>query len=136
MIIAVDFDGTLTDGVYPELGKPQPGAVKAMSALKDEGHYLILWTCRTGDKLRDAINWMLEHGIPFDRVNDHCPANIAQYGDGGPKVYADVYLDDRNLGGFPGWFVAQDMLRAMSLVEEAGRSARVVASLATHQSPG
>lgn len=110
MIIAVDFDGTLCEDQYPHIGKPMEGAVSAMQTLHEAGHYLIIWTCRTGEMLKDAVNWLLEHGIPFDRVNDHCPANLAQYGDGGHKVYADVYIDDRNLGGFVGWFDALDAL--------------------------
>lgn len=114
MIIAVDFDGTLCRDAYPSIGEPMPGAIKGMQDLKAQGHYLIIWTCRTGDRLRDAVNWLLEQGIPFDRVNDHSAANIALYGAGGNKVYADVYIDDKALGGFPGWFVAMDQLKDMS----------------------
>lgn len=114
MIIAVDFDGTLCQDRYPEIGAPQTGAVEGMRRLKAEGHYLIIWTCRTGGLLLEAINWLLEHGIPFDRVNDHNPDNVRLYGEGGPKVYADVYIDDRNLGGFVGWPLALSMIREMT----------------------
>ena len=110
MIIAIDFDGTLCNSQYPALGRPMPGATKVMQELKDAGHYLIIWTCRTGDHLRDAINWLLEHQIPFDRVNDHSPENVAIYGEGGQKIYADVYIDDKNLGGFPGWYMVRNIL--------------------------
>lgn len=116
MIIAIDFDGTLCRSQYPALGSPMPGAVKALQELRDNRHYIIIWTCRTGDRLRDAVNWMLEHQIPFDRVNDHNPENVATYGEGGQKIYADVYIDDRNLGGFPGWFEAMKILRGISAV--------------------
>lgn len=111
MIIAVDFDGTLCEDQYPHIGKPMEGAVKAMADLSRQGHYLIVWTCRTGERLKDAVNWLREHHIPFSRINDHCPDNVAKYGDGGLKVYADVYIDDRNLGGFPGWAVAMDEIK-------------------------
>lgn len=110
MIIAVDFDGTLCRDAYPSIGEPMLGAVESMQRLKAEGHYLIIWTCRTGDLLKDAINWLLEHQIPFDRVNDHCPDNVAKYGEGGLKVYADLYIDDKNLGGFCGWWDAMEMI--------------------------
>lgn len=110
MIIAVDFDGTLCESCYPAIGAPLSGAVASMRRLKAEGHYIIIWTCRTGELLKEAINWLLAEGIPFDRVNDHNPANIAKYGDGGPKIYADVYIDDKNLGGFVGWFDAMHLL--------------------------
>lgn len=114
MIIAVDFDGTLCRDAYPSIGEPMPGAIKAMQQLAAEGHYLILWTCRTGERLLEAVNWLLEHQIPVHRVNDHSAANIALYGEGGPKIYADVYIDDKALGGFPGWSVALDQLKDMS----------------------
>lgn len=110
MIIAVDFDGTLAKNAYPEIGEPMPGAVEAMQRLKAEGHYLIVWTCRTGELLKDAVNWLLVHNIPFDRINDHNPENLAEYGEGGLKIYADVYIDDKNLGGFGGWFEAMKTL--------------------------
>lgn len=110
MIIAVDFDGTLCHNAYPEIGAPLPGAVAAMQKLKEQGHYIIIWTCRHGDRLTDAVNWLLEHQIPFDRVNDHNPDNVRRYGAGGKKVYAHCYIDDRALGGFPGWYVALDLI--------------------------
>lgn len=111
MIIAVDFDGTLFRDAFPAVGEVIPGAVDAMRALHRAGHYIIIWTCRHGDRLLDAINALTAHGIPFDRVNDHNPANAAKYGgESGKKVYADVYIDDRNLGGFPGWAAAMRMI--------------------------
>lgn len=110
MIIAVDFDGTLCQDKYPAIGNPMVGAVESMKRLWEEGHYLIIHTCRTSERLKDAINWLLEYNIPFHRVNDHCPTNVALYGEGGAKIYADVYIDDKNLGGFPGWFDTMQLL--------------------------
>jgi hydroxymethylpyrimidine pyrophosphatase-like HAD family hydrolase len=103
MIIAVDFDGTLAMGKYPEIGSPKPYAVEVMNKLKADGHYIILWTCRRGERLEQALNWMLEQGIPFDRINAHEPANLALYGDDTRKVYAHVYIDDKQVGGLPTW---------------------------------
>ena len=108
MIIAVDFDGTLCENRYPEIGYPMPRAIDSMRRLHEDGHYLILWTCRTGERLKDAINWLLAHGIPIDRVNDHCPDNLAEYGEGGMKVYADRYIDDK--AGFTSWFEEMEKL--------------------------
>lgn len=111
MIIAVDFDGTLFQDTYPAVGEVMPGAVSAMKTLRQRGHYLIIWTCRYGEYLTDAVNALLEHGIPFDRINDHNPENIRQYGgEAGKKVYAHLYIDDKNLGGFPGWEAALNMI--------------------------
>ncbi|MCE8193180.1 hypothetical protein JFY65_03210 [Porphyromonas gingivalis] len=116
MIIAVDFDGTLFRDAFPAVGEVMPGAVDAMRALHRAGHYLIIWTCRYGDRLLDAVSALVAHGIPFDRINDHNPENIRQYGgEAGKKVYAHIYIDDKNLGGFPGWEVA---LKEISRVED------------------
>lgn len=104
MIIAVDFDGTLHDGVYPKIGNPLPSAIDTMQQLKyRENHYLIIWTCREGTLLTEAINWLLENNIPFDRVNDHEPQNKAKYGGTTRKVYAHLYIDDKQVGGLPSW---------------------------------
>ena len=111
MIIAVDFDGTLFRDAFPAVGEVMPGAVEAMRELHSRGHYLIIWTCRCGERLKDAVNALLAAGIPFDRINDHSPENLAQYGgEGGKKVYAHLYIDDKNLGGFPGWAAAMRMV--------------------------
>ncbi|MBS1322000.1 MAG: hypothetical protein HP046_19555 [Parabacteroides sp.] len=103
MIIAVDFDGTIVRSNYPVILGEQPYAGEALRKLHAQGHYIIIWTCRCGDQLLKAINWLLEHQIPFDRINDHNPENVAKYGEGGNKVYAHCYIDDKNLFGFPGW---------------------------------
>ena len=114
MIIAIDFDGTICRNKYPEIGDPMPLAIESIKELKERGHDLILWTCRQGDLLDDAVRWCEEHGIPFDLVNEHEPNNLKAFdGVAGNKVFADIYIDDRNLGGFPGWE------RAMELIKEA-----------------
>lgn len=119
MIIAVDFDGTLCASRYPGLGEPVSGAIEAMQALRDKGHYLIIWTCRTGDRLTEAINWLIEHEIPFDRVNDNSPGNVDEWGDNPRKISCALYVDDKVVvGGFPGW---QDVLEHVSVLESEFR---------------
>lgn len=114
MIIAIDFDGTICQNEYPEIGDPIPLAIESIKELKERGHDLILWTCRQGELLDDAVKWCKEHGIPFDLVNEHEPNNLRAFGGvAGNKVFANIYIDDRNLGGFPGWE------RAMELIKEA-----------------
>ncbi len=110
MIIAVDFDGTISVGMFPNIRGQQPGAKEALEKMRERGHYVIIWTCRTGDNLLNAINWLLEKEIPFDRVNSPSPENVSLWGDGGRKIFADVYIDDQNLGGFPGWKEAVSIL--------------------------
>lgn len=113
MIIAVDFDGTIARSEFPAIKGEMPSAKTALCNLHDAGHYIIIWTCRQGKDLLDAINWLLERGIPFDRVNDHNPDNAKKYGNGGNKVYADCYIDDKNLGGFAGWNIAEEQIKDM-----------------------
>ena len=106
MIIAIDFDGTISRGKYPAIDGLQPYAVDTINALFDGGHYIIINTCRSHDQLLDAINFMLHYGIRFHRVNDNEPESIKLYKNNSRKIYAHVYIDDKNLGGFPGWPVA------------------------------
>nr|DAM44022.1 MAG TPA: nucleotidase 5'-nucleotidase [Caudoviricetes sp.] len=114
MIIAIDFDGTICQNEYPEIGEPMPLAIWSIKKLKERGHDLILWTCRQGELLDDAVRWCEEHGIHFDLVNEHEPNNLKAFGGvSGNKVFADIYIDDHNLGGFPGWE------RAMEIIIEA-----------------
>ena len=122
MIIAIDFDGTIARSDYPHITGEMPLAGETLRKLKSDGHYLILWTCRTGKELLDAINWMLAKGIPFDRVNDHEPGNVERYGAGGPKVYAHCYVDDKNVGGFPGWPETYRMIAEMDAEWRKGSS--------------
>jgi hypothetical protein len=111
MIIAVDFDGTLNSAEWPKLGAPVPFAPGVMRRLKEDGHYLIINTCREGKAQTDAVNWLLDHEIPFDRINDHHPANIIKYGGDARKIYADIYIDDHNLGGLPQWDEIYDIIK-------------------------
>ena len=99
MIIAVDFDGTISRGRFPAIDGEQPYAGESLRKLHDEGHKI--------------INWLLERKIPFDRVNDHDPENVAKYGEGGKKIYAHCYIDDKNIGGFPGWLACVEEIERM-----------------------
>lgn len=103
MIIAVDFDGTLHTGTYPEIGAPSPYAKEYMDKLTADGHYIIIWTCRDGERQTEAINWLREKDIPFNRINDHEPSNKAKYGGNTRKVYAHLYVDDKQVRGLPTW---------------------------------
>ena len=103
MIIAVDFDGTLHTGWWPDIGPPAPGAKDVMWLLKKAGHYLIIWTCREGIHQTEMVNWLLEQGIPFDRVNEHHPENVKKYDCASRKVHAHIYVDDKQVGGLPSW---------------------------------
>jgi hypothetical protein len=102
MKIAVDFDGTIVEHKYPAIGKELLFAFETMRELQKQKHQLILWTYRTGKELDDAIEFCKERGIEFYAVNKNYPEEEFD-GTVSRKIDADLYIDDRNFGGFPGW---------------------------------
>ena len=102
LIIAIDFDGTIVEDGYPKIGEPMIFAFETMKKLQQEGHRLILWTYRSGSKLEEAVEFCKEKGIEFYAVNKNYPEEIFD-GKISRKIHADLFVDDRNLGGFPGW---------------------------------
>lgn len=102
-IIAIDFDGTISTGRYPAIDGLRPGAKEAINALYTEGCYIIINTCRSGQQLLDAINFMLHVGVKFDRVNDNHPLESAKYNNNSRKIFAHIYIDDKQIGGLPPW---------------------------------
>jgi len=113
MIISIDFDGTISRGKYPAIDGLQPYAAEVINRLYQSGHYLIVNTCRSGERCIEAINFMLQQGVPFHRVNDNHPEESARYNNNSRKIYAHLYIDDKNLGGFPGWLQAEEIINQM-----------------------
>ena len=105
MKIAVDFDGTIVEHEYPEIGREKPFAVDTLKHLAADGHKLILWTVRSGKELKEALKWCDERGLHFYAVNGNLPegAIFPHPHDGSPKVLANIYIDDANIGGIPEW---------------------------------
>ncbi len=103
MIIAIDFDGTIVEHRYPKIGKPIIFAFEALKELQKRKHKLILWTYRYGAELEEAVAFCKERGIEFYAVNGNAsdekfdPAGMSR------KIHADIFIDDRNIGGFLGW---------------------------------
>ena len=101
MVIAVDYDGTITKkNTYPEVGELKPFVIEALNILREDGHKLILWTCRKGKELQEAVDFLKENGFEFDAVNEQ----IYNYNTLSQKVCADMYIDD---AAYP--FVAKDL---------------------------
>ena len=102
MKIAVDFDGTIVEHKYPQIGKEKLFAFETIKQLIKQKHQLILWTYRAGKELDEAVEFCMENGVEFFAVNKNYPE---EHYDGSisRKIDADVYIDDRNVGGFPGW---------------------------------
>lgn len=102
LIIAVDFDGTIVSDAYPQIGKPQIFAFETLKRLQNDGHRLILWTYRCGRKLDEAVEFCKDNGIEFYAVNSSFPSENYS-GKESRKIAADLFIDDRNIGGFIGW---------------------------------
>lgn len=103
LIIAVDFDGTIVDDAYPKIGKAKIFAFETLQRLQRDGHRLILWTYRHGKRLDEAVEFCRENGIEFYAVNMSNDSERNFDGAVSRKIHADLFIDDRNFGGFPGW---------------------------------
>jgi len=100
--IAVDFDGTIVEHRYPAIGEPMLFAFETLKELEKKGFVLILWTYRVGKELEDAVEFCRINGIEFYAVNKSYPEEVLD-DETSRKIDADIFIDDRNLGGFPGW---------------------------------
>ena len=112
MIIAIDFDGTIVEDQFPDVGKMIPGAREAINKLYADGYTIIIWSCRTGIKKARAIEWLVMNGIKFHYFNKSCQTNVAAHGGKDTrKVYANLYIDDRMLYALPPWSEIYEMIR-------------------------
>lgn len=110
MIIAVDFDGTIVEDRYPEIGRERPFATQTLRMLIAEHHRIILWTVREGHCLEEALDWCRERGVEFYAVNRDYPEEQEEHKTFSRKIKADVFIDDRNVGGLPDWGVIYQMI--------------------------
>jgi len=123
--VVVDFDGTITvdDQEFPKIGRPQPGVVAALTALRLAGYRIVVCTCRmNGHALKEgsllermtAIVLYLEmNGVPYDE--------LAMPWDG--KPFGDYYIDDHGLRFNGDWVGIQNkILRAETASVRTRRS--------------
>ncbi|MCX6326160.1 MAG: hydrolase [Bacteroidia bacterium] len=115
--IAVDFDGTIVEHEYPEIGKEKLFAFQTLKELNKMGAMLILWTFRTGKELEEAVEFCRKNGVEFYAVNKNYPEEIFDE-TVSRKIDADIYIDDKNIGGFPGWSGVWQMLNPFELQEK------------------
>jgi hypothetical protein len=115
--IAIDFDGTIVDHEYPAIGKEKLFAFQTLKELDKLGARLILWTFRTGKELDEAVEYCRKNGIEFYAVNKSYPEEI--FDDTvSRKIDADIFIDDKNVGGFPGWSGVWQILTPYELHEK------------------
>jgi hydroxymethylpyrimidine pyrophosphatase-like HAD family hydrolase len=129
MKIAVDFDGTIVEHKYPEIGKPIIFAFETLKKLQEDRHQLILWTYRSGKELDEAVQYCRKNGVEFYAVNSNYPEEVYEEGKISRKIQADFYIDDRNICGLPGWgeiyqIINPEMNPTLAYEQKAMRSRR------------
>lgn len=110
MVIAVDFDGTIVEHEYPKIGAPIPFAIETLLKLQQEGHTLVMWTCRYGELLQEAADYCAGKGLIFYAYNKNYPEEDPKTA--ARKLTSDLFIDDRNVGGIPDWGVIYNAVRA------------------------
>ena len=116
--IAVDFDGTIVEHEYPAIGKEKLFAFLTLRELNKRGARLILWTFRTGKELDEAVEFCRSNGVEFYAVNKNYPEEV--YNDTvSRKIDVDIFIDDKNIGGFPGWSEIWQILNPFELEQMA-----------------
>lgn len=124
--VAIDFDGTLITDAWPQCGVDMPGGAEVIAWLLSQGARIIIWTCRTEKQcppgapwsdIQYVHDWLKDHGFRWDLgirilVNDNFSDIREKFNHSeSRKVFAHVYVDDKNLGGFPGWRAAHATLQ-------------------------
>ena len=100
-VVVFDFDGTLSKGRWPGVGVPNYLLIEKLLNLQKAGHKLILWTCREGEALHNAIERCKEMNLVFDAINDNLPEVKEMYGNNSRKISCDIYIDDKSC--IPEW---------------------------------
>ena len=114
--IAIDFDGTIVEHAYPEIGEEKLFAFQVLKKMREHGACLILWTFRSGKELDEAVEFCRKNGVEFYAVNKNYPEEIFDESMS-RKVNADIFIDDKNVGGFPGWGEIWQMIGLYELHE-------------------
>jgi len=110
MIIAIDFDGTIVENKYPKIGTLRKGAKAVINRLYDSGHFIIIYTCRGGQQGNEAYQFLKQKRIKFHKFNENAPYEMIKFVPSA-KIFADVYIDDKNLGGIPEWKEIERILK-------------------------
>ena len=99
-IIAVDFDGTLVEDAFPEIGKKREWVWENVRKAQAEGAKIILWTSRDNGRLKDAVEFCTNNGLHFDAINDNLDECKVLFNNDTRKVFANEYWDDKAVALF------------------------------------
>ncbi len=122
-IVAIDFDGTITDSHFPELGDIRSDASRVIGRLVMAGHTVIIWTCRpiNNHGIEEMEQWLRKHSVPYHGINEN--ARELKFSTGN-KIYADIYIDDRNLelyGKKIDWNSVEEKLESLGFLKDKNR---------------
>ena len=92
---------TLAKTDWPTILKSNEPLIRHLINQQRLGNKVVLWTCRCGEHLDEAVKWCKEQGLIFDAVNDNIPEATARFGDNSRKIYADYYIDDKSIPAYP-----------------------------------
>lgn len=137
MTIAVDFDGTIVEHKYPAIGQEIPFATETLKMLIKEHHRLILWSVREGTLLQEAVDWCKERGVEFWTVNKDYPEEEGTSNNNhfSRKIKADLFIDDRNIGGLPDWGQIYHMIHDNKTTKDLIREAYLRGQTAEEAKP-
>ena len=99
-VIAIDFDGTIVEDQYPDIGDDQPGAIEAINTLYDHGYCIIINSCRAREKQDEMRVWLDENSVKYCHINENCRERIVNYRTDCRKISADCYIDDKGIMSF------------------------------------
>lgn len=102
MILAIDFDGTIAEHRPGNIGNLKKDALRIINQLYKEGHYIIIWTTRTGERLAEMIEFLNEIKLKYHKINENAPWKMI-LSKPSPKIHADIYIDDHCINGVPEW---------------------------------
>ena len=108
-IIAMDFDGTIVENRWPDIGPLIPRAKRLLDRFVRSGGKVIIWTCREGESLKAAKQFLDSHKIPYHAINEHLPEQIEKYGNDPRKIGAQMYIDDMANAGID-WIAIENKL--------------------------
>jgi len=118
-IVSIDYDDTIVFSDYPNSGEIKQNAKEAINRLYDSGITILIWTCRSGEALKTAENYLRDIGVKFHHINENLPSIVNDWGGDTRKMWADIYIDDKQLGGLPeSWLDIEDMIYKQLKIEK------------------
>jgi hydroxymethylpyrimidine pyrophosphatase-like HAD family hydrolase len=92
--VAFDFDGTLCENKFPEIGEPKKDIIKLLEIFHENDWDIIIWTCRSNEYQEAMKKWLDAKEIPYDFINEN---PNTYFKNESRKIYADIYIDDKGL---------------------------------------